>query len=211
MQAGLTALVVMLASQTQTDVELVSPKARQGFFLGLGLRSGLMGARADGVGDLGPLQGGVFNFHFGQMANDVLGFGLGIDFGGGRNGTWVAGLGALTVSFHLAPFEKINFAFHAAVGPGFVSVVRKDEDARRDDDPEGAYGALYTLGATYDWFPFHDPGESGGFAITSFVEGRVFPTGDIVAGGIFAGVEVAYWFGYGKNRLVPDPDRAQQK
>ena len=210
MQAGLT-LLIALAAQTQSEVELVPPKARQGFFLGLGLRSGLMGADAEPVGSLGLLQGGLFNFHFGQMVNNLYGFGLSVDFGGGQSRDWVAGLGALSVSFHLAPFEKIDFAFHAAVGPGFVSVIRKDEEAAREDDPEGGYGALYTLGATYDWFPFHDPGESGGFAITTFVEGRIFPTGDIIAGGIFAGVELGYWFGFGRNRLDLEVEEAYQR
>jgi hypothetical protein len=209
MQAGLTALV-LLAAQTQTEVELVPPRARQGFFLGLGLRSALMGANADPVGDLGLLQGGLFNFHFGQMVNNLYGFGLGVDFGGGQNDVWAAGLGGLTVSFHLAPFD-FDLAFHVAVGPGFVSVVRKDEAARREDDPEGAYGALYSAGVTYDWFPFHDPGESGGFAITSFVEGRFFPTGDVIAGGVFAGVELSYWFGFGKNRLQLEVEDAYKR
>jgi|SRR5688572_9396973 len=209
MQAGLTALI-LLASQTQSEVELVEPRARQGFFLGLGLRSAFMGADADPVGDLGLIQGGLFNFRFGQMVNNLYGFGMGIDFGGGQNDTWATGLGALTVSFHLAPFD-IDFAFHAAVGPAFFSVVRKDEAAAREDDPEGAYGALYTVGVTYDWFPFHDKGESGGFAVTSFVEGRVFPTGDVIAGGVFAGVELSYWFGFGKNRLALDAEDAYKR
>jgi hypothetical protein len=209
MQAGLTVLL-LLASQTQSEVELVAPKARQGFFLGLGLRSAFMGANADPIGDLGLLQGGLFNFHFGQMVNNLYGFGMGLELGGGQNEQWATGMGGLTVSFHLAPFD-INIAFHAAVGPAFVSVIRKDEAAKREDDPEGAYGALYVLGVTYDWFPWHDPGESGGFAITSFVEGRFFPTGDIMAGGIFAGVELSYWFGFGKNRLALEAEDAYKR
>src|SRR5688572_33062490 len=100
MQAGLTALLLLVA-QTETEVELVPPKARQGFFLGLGIRSAIMGANADPVGDLGFLQGGLFNFHFGQMVNNLYGFGLSVDFGGGQNETWLTGLGALSVSFHL--------------------------------------------------------------------------------------------------------------
>ncbi len=212
MQVGLTAMMLAaLVSQTQSDVELVKPKSRQGFFLGLGLRSGVMLANADPVGGLGILQGGLFNFRFGQMANDTIGFGLSLDFGGGRSKDWTTGLGALSVTFNLAPFEKINLAFHAAVGPGFVAVTRRDEAEARDDDPTGGYGALYTLGVTYDWFPWHGPKKSGGFALTTYVEGRIFPTGDIVAGGLFAGVEVAYWFGYGKNRLDLDVDDAFKK
>lgn len=209
MQVGLT-LLIALAAQTESEVELVAPKARQGFFLGLGIRSAFMGVEADPVGDLGLVRGGLLNFHFGQMVNNLYGFGLAVDFGGGQAADWFASLGGLSVSFHLAPFD-IDLAFHAAVGPGFFSVIRKEESERREDDPPGAYGALYTLGVTYDWFPFHDPGESGGFAITSFVEGRFFPTENIIAGGIFAGVELSYWFGFGKNRLALELDDAYQR
>ena len=212
MQVGLTALLLSAAiSQTQTDVELVPPKARQGFHLGLGLRSGAMGANADPVGDMGLFQGGVFNFRFGQMANNLIGFGLSIDFGGGRSKDWVLGLGALSVLFQLAPFQKVNITFHAAVGPGFAAVQRKDKDLEQEDDPSGGYGAMYNLGATYDWFPFYDKGDSGGFSLATFVEARFFPTGDIITGGVFAGFEVAYWFGYGKNRLELEVDDAYKK
>ena len=216
MQVG---LLLLLAAQTQSEVELEVPKGRQGFHLGIGLRSGAMGVNADGVGDLGLLQGGVFNFRFGQMATNLYGFGLSIDFGGGQTilpGTadedkWVAGLIGISVLFQLSPFDKPNISFHAAIGPGAVSVARKEEDLRREDDPSGAYGALYTAGITYDWFPFWDPGDSGGFAVTTVLEGRFFPTGDIIAGGFFIGVEIEYWFGFEKNRLALDVDEAYKR
>jgi hypothetical protein len=84
-------MFIMLLALAQTteateQVELVPPQARQGFYLGLGLRSGLMGVHTDEVGSLGLFyQGGTFNFRFGQMATDLLGFGMSIELGGGSS------------------------------------------------------------------------------------------------------------------------------
>jgi hypothetical protein len=210
-------MFIMLLALAQTteateQVELVPPQARQGFYLGLGLRSGLMGVHTDEVGSLGLFyQGGTFNFRFGQMATDLLGFGMSIELGGGSSKEWGVGYGALSAEVQLAPFDVIDIAFRASIGVGAAGVARKDEELKQDDDPTGAYGSFYTLGVSYDWFPFFDKGDTGGFSVTSFIEGRLLPTGDLIAGGVFAGVELSYFFGYGKNRLELDVEKAYRK
>lgn len=217
MQPGLTFLLLAtLAGQTtqsggtEETIELLKPRARQGFFLSLGTRGAYLGMNAKPIGDLGFFQGGTFNFRFGQMVNDLIGFGMSIEAGGGQTSDFNGGFGGLLVEIQLAPFD-FDLAFRGSVGVAGLGLSRKEESEEREKDPSGGYGSYYALGVSYDWFPFYDEGDSGGFSIASFVEGRILPLGDILTGGAFVGVELTYFFGFNKNRLDLDVDEAFEK
>ena len=205
-------LAVAAQTGTQDEIELLKPKARQGFYLGLGLRSGFLSVNADPVGSLGVFfPGGSFNFRFGQMVNNLLGFGLTIEAGGGSNADWSGGYGGLLVETQLTPIDSIDLAIRGGVGIAGLGLSRVDSELEQEDDPSGNYGSIYALGVSYDWFPFYDEGDSGGFAVSVFVEGRLFPTSSVTAGGVFMGAEISYFFGFGKNRLDLSIEDAYQK
>jgi hypothetical protein len=180
--------------------ELVAPAPRQGYYLGGGLRSGVLTMHSDNVGSLGLMQGGAFVVRAGEMAGNLFGFGITIAAGGGGNKEWGGGYGGLLMDFQLVPEE--NLAVRAGIGLAGFGVGRADENQKKENDPKGGLGTIYTAGFSYDWFPFWEKGDgSGGLAFSPFFEGQLIPVSGVIAGGVFLGVEVTYWFGLSANRL----------
>lgn len=206
MRALLAFALASIALLSTTEVEaqtFYEPEARQGYFIGGGVRSGALLSSADGVEGPGFANGGGLAIRMGQMVDDMIGFGLSFTGGGGATDEWNSGYGGLLLGAQLVPMPKENLALHAGIGMGGIGISRKDETQKREDDPEGGPGALYALGMSYDWFPFYEPEDgSGGFAITVFFEGVLLPTSDVLAGGVFMGVELTYWFGLDDNKLT---------
>ncbi len=203
-------VLAMSAPLTASAQELLKPAARQGFYIGGGLRQALLTATDDDIGNLGLFLGGGFTLRFGQVVNDLLGVGLAINNTGGSNDEWAGGFGALSLEMQLTPLPGEDFAVRGAIGVGGGGVTRSDPELETDDEPSGAFGAFYTLGVSYELFPWYEAEkyETGGFAFTGFLEGFFFPGGDLVTGGVMLGLEVTYWFGFQKNRLELPPDAA---
>jgi hypothetical protein len=213
MTRGIVALsfaTLTLASAAATAQELLPPEGRQGYYLGGGLRAGLLAGKEADVGSLGvaPSTSGVFRL--GQMSTDWLGFGLRTGGGLFKTEEWEVGLGGLSLEAQLLPAPSLDLALHVSVGIAGAGLTRVDEAKVREDDPMGGAGALYTVGVSYDLFPFRerDSLESGGAALTFFVEGQLLDAGDLVVGGVFAGVDVYYWFGLARNKLDLPTDAA---
>ena len=181
--------------------ELRMPEARQGYYLGGGLRSGITTAEAD-VGGFGALTHLGASFRFGQMATPWLGLGLALGGGAEGNDDWTLGYGFLQTEGQLKPFD-FDLAVRLAAGVGGGGVSRVDESESSDDDPDLMFGPMFTAGLSYDWFPGYDASryESGGFAFSFFAEARFFPGGDVNAGGGFIGVELTWWTGLDKRKL----------
>ncbi|MEM7677977.1 MAG: hypothetical protein AAF449_18425, partial [Myxococcota bacterium] len=77
--------------------------------------------------------------------------------------------------------------------------------------PEGTFGSMYTIAASYDLFPWYDPEEyeSGGHAISFFVEGQFFPgLGGTTTYGAVLGIEFTWWSGLNRNKLDLPADAA---
>lgn len=201
---ALAALGVGGSAAAQT---LVKPAGRQGYYIGGGLRQAAMDMISDTAGNLGFMTGGAFTLRLGQMAGEEFGFGLVLYSAGGSNDDWTGGLGALQLEGQVIIFPDL--ALRGAIGFGGMGVSRVKPEEEREDDPSGTAGSLYTLGVSYDWFPWWEKGDSsGGLAFTVFVEGALLPGSDLTAFGILGGIEVNYWFGIGDNKLDLDPDQA---
>lgn len=192
---------------TASAQTLVKPAGRQGYYLGGGLRQGAMDMISETAGNLGFMTGGAFTLRLGQMAGEEFGFGLVVYSAGGSNDNWTGGLGGLQLEGQYIIFP--NLALRGAIGFAGLGVGRVKEEEEREDDPSGTAGTLYTLGVSYDWFPWWEPEDrSGGFAFTVFIEGALLPGSELTAFGILSGIEVNYWFGIGDNKLDLDPDEA---
>lgn len=198
-----------LGARTASAQELRAPRARQGYYIGAGLRTGVTAAENENVGSFGALThfGGVVRF--GQMTLPWLG--LGISGGGGneQNGDWSLGYGGLQLEVQVEPFD-LDLAFRIAAGVAGGRASRIDEAEAQEDDPDFFFGSSYAVGVSYDWFPFYTPSryDSGGLALTLFAEGRYTPGGDVNLGGGFLGVEVTWWTGLPKRKLALPVEQA---
>lgn len=195
-----------------TAQELTPPAARQGYWIGGGYRSILLYSDSEDVGDIGPFLGGGFTLRFGQMSNDWIGFGLALMFAGGGGDVWNSGYGGLSLDVNLVPPILENLTVRLGTGVAGLSLSRVDESRETSSDPDGTFGALFTVGVSYDLFPFYDREDSGsgGFAVTGFVEFQALPGDGLLTLGGLIGIEVTYFFGLPKNRLELPPDAAFQ-
>lgn len=190
--------------------ELTKPAARQGYYIGGGLRQLVGGSGGEVVGSFGFMQGFGMALRFGQMATDHIGLGLVFGGGGSANGDWRVGGGHLSMELTYKPLDDYDLGLRGGIGFGVLSATRAEEEDVRDDDPEGGIGAQFSLGASYDLFPFYDKAEfeSGGFAFTGFAEFTVLPADPLWSVNFVVGLEVTYWFGLAKNKLELPADRA---
>ena len=207
MRLALVAFALLIAwpsARSAAAQELVSPEARQGYYVGGGLRSGMAAADGLNVGGLGALTHFGGWFRVGQKALPWLG--LGLSFGGGNesNDDWRFGYGGLLVEADFEPFPALDLAIRVGTGVGGGGLSRQDPGLESDDDPGFAFGPLVSFGVSYEWFPLYQPGryDSGGLGLGAFVEGRFFPGGDVTSGGGFIGLEFTYWTGLPDRKLV---------
>lgn len=206
----LAAVAASSVASAQEAVTLREPAPRQGYYIGGGTRLLMGGGATDKVGGLGPMFGFGGVFRFGQMATDWLGLGLVLGGGSSFNGTWGAGGGHLSVEAQVKPLAEYDLALRGSIGLGAFGLSRVKPEDEREDDPSGGLGAQYTLGASYDLFPFYKEGtyKSGGFAFTGFAEVALLPTSEVWTMNFVIGIEVTYWFGLRKDRLELPPDEA---
>ena len=200
----------MLLAPAAEAQELRLPGARQGYYLGGGLRNAMTFGSTEDAGGLGFVRGFGFAFRFGQMANEWLGLGLAIASGGGASSNWAVGGGSLTLEVQVKPLDNYDLALRGGIGIGAFGLTRPEPELETEDDPSGGFGAQYVIGASYDLFPFYDKKkyESGGFAFTGFFEVAILPTSQVWTTSIIVGLEATYWFGLGKNKLELPPDEA---
>lgn len=198
------------ARAQEETAKLRTPEARQGYYLGGGLRTGFIGTFNDVI-DPGSFLvfGGAFRF--GEMVLPWLGVGGLAQFYGGSNSDYTTFMGSGAIEAQLEPWPERNLAFHLAVGPYFQGVNRIEEELAREDDPDQGYGVLVALGPSYDLFPFRkDDLKSGGFAVSFYLEGQAWLSEDFQTVGAIFGVEIGQYFGLGRQKLDLPLDRAYQ-
>ncbi|MBX2813466.1 MAG: hypothetical protein KTR25_16740 [Myxococcales bacterium] len=194
--------LILLNSGIASGQSLIDPAARQGYYIGTGVRIGNSIGDSEDVGDLGQLSHFGFAFRGGQKPLPWLGLGLLLSSGGDTNDDWESALGGLMLEVQIEPFP-FNLAFRGAIGVAGGSISRTRVEDETDDDPSFMFGSNYIVGISYDWFPFYNSKayRSGGGALTFFAEGRLFPGGDVTLAGGFVGVEFTWWTGLNKRKL----------
>jgi hypothetical protein len=193
MAAGTLSLVtsLSLAAQAQT---LERPRPRQGYYLGGGLQFAATRVTESGE-SLGVWPGSVFTSRIGQMLTSHLGLGLGFQYGGTGRDPDFASFGGLSLGSQWEFFP--NFALHASVGFGVVGLI----DNEHPDDPlRGSYGGAYSLGLSYDWFPWRGR-PSGGWALQPVTTVSYLPDSPVSTVIFTLGLEVMYWHGLPSNQL----------
>jgi opacity protein-like surface antigen len=194
--ALLVAVLLLAAPTTARAQALEEPRARQGYWLALGLNSG--GSRLVEKGkSLGVYQTSGFSLRIGQTLTRAIGVGLAIDYARVKKNADAGGLGNLAMEVSLNPWR--NLAVHAGAGLGFVMVTDQNSEEK---SLRGGAGTCLLAGASYDFFPWRNR-LTGGWAITPTINFRAMPDGDVHAYAVFAGVQVIRWSGLPKNMLVP--------
>jgi opacity protein-like surface antigen len=197
--AILLPLLLMAAPKPAQAQELEEPRARQGYWLALGLTAG--GAEMVEKGkSLGVYATSGFSLRLGQMLTRRIGVGLAVDYAGVKKHSDAGALGnlAMEVSGNLWR----NLAVHAGAGFGFVMLTDQDSD---DKSLRGGAGTCLLAGASYDFFPWRNR-LTGGWAITPTINFRAMPDGDVHAYAFLAGVQVIRWSGLPKNMLNLPPE-----
>ena len=209
-----TMAVPAVAEAQDAQVELLKPRARQGYYVGGGPRVISLLVDDDDFGSLGGMFGFGMALRFGQKVNDWLGLGLNLSFNAGGNADWTLGGGGLQLEVQIQPWVETDLALRLGIGVSGFSVSRVDSDRETDDDPSGTLGAMYSIGASYELFPWYEAEkyDSGGLAFSFFVDGQFTPgLGGLTSFGAIVGVEITWWSGLNRNKLDLPVDAAFSK
>jgi hypothetical protein len=179
------------AAQAQS---LEEPRARQGYWIGLGLLEVASQLREDGNKKL--YTGGGFTFRIGQLITQRLGLGMLVEYSGVKKGSDKGSIGGLTLEGSATLWR--NLSFHTGLGVGFVML--KDDNSK-DKELRGGGGSYFLGGLSYDFYPWRNR-LTGGWAITPTVDFRASPDGNIKFYGIFAALQVTWWSGLPRNMLI---------
>lgn len=203
-----TALAATLAApalaQTTPNTVLEPPSPRQGYYASLGIEAGPGFGWDKGEAIDARLLTGLPILRLGQLLTQRFSMGLRLEFTGGKKGNETTALGGLLIETGVRVWNKL--AIQGGVGAGYFSVSQKDP-IDPGDKLRGAYGALYMLGLSYDFFPYKKA-LSGGFAISPTLGARFLPSSPFDALSILVGVDFVWWTGLPKNQLDLPPDRA---
>lgn len=201
--AAVLAVLVLGDGALASAQNLETPRQRQGYYVGLGAHSTFNHYREDGDG-LGTQVGGGGSFRLGQLLTRRLGLGLVFDVvnaGGDNQSITIIDIG-VQGQVELMP----NLALHGGVGMGIVILSSPDDE---DGELRGLYGAAYTIGLSYDWFP--GSRRTGGWAITPGVQLRWVPDEIDDSVSMMLGVELTYWSGLPRGQLDLPNDEAYVK
>jgi hypothetical protein len=203
--ALLTAVVVILflIGMSVEAEPLTKPGPRQGYYFGLGVEALADGLYSDKTGWVGPHVGPYGALHLGQVVFDTLALGLHLGMGSAYSEERRLVHG--NVSFEAKWSFYKNLFVRPSVGFGFVDISRRASGLIKIYSD---VGGRYHLAVGYDFFPFHKPGRTGGFAFTPYVWASYSNATNLqsVNGGI--GFEITFFNGLPKNQLDLEGDEA---
>ena len=194
---SLAALVVLaggaaLPVRAQT---LEQPRARQGYWIGLG-SVGVASYLTEEGKNRGVYTGYGFTFRVGQLLTERLGLGLLVEIGTLKKGSDKGMVGGLTLEGSATLWRGLSA--HTGMGLGFVDLT---DQSSQDKSLRGGAGSYFLLGTSYDFFPWRRR-LTGGWALTPTVDFRVMPDGNIHAYTMFAGLQVVWWSGLPRQMLI---------
>jgi hypothetical protein len=194
---SLAALVVLAGSAVRPvrAQTLEQPRARQGYWIGLG-SVGVASYLTEEGKNRGVYTGYGFTFRVGQLLTERLGLGLLVEIGTLKKGSDKGMVGGLTLEGSATLWRGLSA--HTGVGLGFVDLT---DQSSQDKSLRGGAGSYFLLGASYDFFPWRRR-LTGGWALTPTVDFRVMPDGNIHAYTMFAGLQVVWWSGLPRQMLI---------
>ena len=194
---SLAALVVLAggAARSARAQTLEQPRARQGYWIGLG-SVGVASYLTEEGKNRGVYNGYGFTFRVGQLLTERLGLGLLVEIGTLKKGSDKGMVGGLTLEGSATLWRGLSA--HTGMGLGFVDLT---DQSSQDKSLRGGAGSYFLLGTSYDFFPWRRR-LTGGWALTPTVDFRVMPDGNIHAYTMFAGLQVVWWSGLPRQMLI---------
>ncbi|MEO1272072.1 MAG: hypothetical protein AAFX99_28595, partial [Myxococcota bacterium] len=183
----------------------VPPEARQGYFIALGGGLSLNRNTSDEEGTIGTLTGWSLHLRLGEMVTDWLGFGFQAWGGRATDDRWTTGFGGGLLDVQLVLWDHL--AVRLGAGAGGLSAT---DNVEEQETLLGTGGGMYMVGLSYDGFPFHNPGTSGGFSITPSVHVFYLPGTTFQSVLVTIGAELTWWSGLERNKLDLPDDEAYQ-
>ena len=193
----IAAALVVLAGGAARSVcaqTLEQPRARQGYWIGLG-SVGVASYLTEEGKNRGVYTGYGFTFRVGQLLTERLGLGLLVEVGSIKKGSDKGMVGGLTLEGSATLWRGLSA--HTGLGLGFVDLT---DQSSQDKSLRGGAGSYFLLGASYDFFPWRRR-LTGGWALPPTVDFRVMPDGNIHAYTMFAGLQVVWWSGLPRQML----------
>jgi hypothetical protein len=194
---SLAALVALAGGATRPvrAQTLEQPRARQGYWIGLG-SVGVASYLTEEGKNRGVYTGYGFTFRVGQLLTERLGLGLLVEIGTLKKGSDKGMVGGLTLEGSATLWRGLSA--HTGLGLGFVDLT---DQSSQDKSLRGGAGSYFLLGTSYDFFPWRRR-LTGGWALTPTVDFRVMPDGNIHAYTMFAGLQVVWWSGLPRQMLI---------
>jgi hypothetical protein len=194
---SLAALVVIAGGAARPGLAqtLEEPRARQGYWIGVGLVGVASHLNEEGR-NRGFYTGSGFTLRIGELLTKRLGLGLLVEMGGIKKGSDKGSVGGLTLEGSSTLWRGLSA--RTGLGVGFVMVTDQNS---QDKSLRGGAGSYFLAGTSYDFFPWRKR-LTGGWAVTPTVDFRVMPDGNIHAYTVFAGLQVVWWSGLPRQMLI---------
>ena len=194
-------LLLPAAAQAQT---LEPPGPRQNYYLSLGFHNGVIQTWEDDE-SLGAWYSSGFTIRLGQMLTRRLGLGLQIFSGASRKGE------ENSTTFGLGLEGQVALTGRLALNGGLALGVLQLHDNRvMKEELRGAFGAEYSLGVSYDFFPYKKK-LSGGLGLAPIVQVRFLPGDTATSVSLLAGLHVTWWTGLPRNQLDLPPGEGYER
>jgi hypothetical protein len=191
---GLALLVFLTAGSVRAQT-LEQPRARQGYWIGVGLVEVVSHVTDEGR-NRGTYTGQGASFRIGQLLTERLGLALLVETASFKKASDKGRIGGLTLEGSATVWRGLSA--HIGVGLGYESLT---DQSSNDKSLRGGYGSNFLLGASYDFFPWHRR-LSGGWAVTPTVDFHAAPDGNVHAYSLFFGLQGVWWSGLARSMLI---------
>jgi len=171
------------------------PRARQGYWIGVGLVDLASDLVEQGT-NRGFYNGSGFTLRIGELLTERLGLGLLIDLGSIKKGSDQGAAAGLIMEGSATLWRGLSA--HTGLGIGFVDVTDKSST---DNTLRGGAGSYFLIGTSYDFFPWRRR-LTGGWAVTPTVDFYVMPDGNIHTYTFSMGLQVVWWSGLPRKMLI---------
>lgn len=203
--AGLALLVGIVCLRGSASAQTLEPPGpRQNYYLSLGFHGGVIQTWEDDE-SLGAWFTRLTTIRVGQMLTRRLGLGLQILTGYSARGE------EYSTTLGLGVEGQVALTGRLAVNGGLALGVLQLHDKRvMNEELRGAFGAEYSLGASYDFFPYKRK-LSGGLGLAPIVQVRFLPGDEATTISVLAGLHVSWWTGLPRNQLDLPPGEGYER
>jgi hypothetical protein len=171
------------------------PRPAQGYYFSLGVHGALVSVRDDGdfVAPRGGFSGAL---HLGQSVTTWMDLGVALEVGALPFGSRTGYLASFGIDWTLHPWRESFVRLGVGVGVNQLSA------APNSDDSASSFGSVLGITLGYAWFPFAEPRQSGGFALSPVLRvSAAQPFGEDAAIWTMIGFEVTRWTGLPQRQL----------